>query len=212
MDYTKTVWHNYTLPAINQTNLNKIETALYNADQQLDTLNNSLGNLKVPGIISGFAGSTVPSGWLLCNGQEVSKTTYSKLYNVIGDLWGTATDTTKFKLPNCQGRILFGQNINDTTSFASMGQVGGALGAWKHTHSASQGQHRHQNRYYSSDWCGSGSRNIMHRGSYGSVFTTGSATPAVTIAANGSTNNQLGVDIANMPPYAVCQYIICTGN
>jgi len=43
---------------------------------------------------------TVPSGYLRAAGQEVSKVTYSDLYASIGDKYGTAVDTTKFKLPN----------------------------------------------------------------------------------------------------------------
>ena len=40
------------------------------------------------GTIKMFAGSVAPDGWLLCNGQAVSRTTYSKLFNVIGTTYG----------------------------------------------------------------------------------------------------------------------------
>lgn len=52
------------------------------------------------GTIVPFGGSTVPSGYLLCNGAEVLKTTYAELYTVIGDAFGTASDNTKFVLPD----------------------------------------------------------------------------------------------------------------
>ena len=52
------------------------------------------------GTISPFGGSVIPSGYLLCNGAEVLKTAYAELYAVIGDAFGTASDNTKFKLPD----------------------------------------------------------------------------------------------------------------
>lgn len=52
------------------------------------------------GTISPFGGSTIPSGYLLCNGAEVLKTAYAELYAVIGDAFGTASANTKFKLPD----------------------------------------------------------------------------------------------------------------
>lgn len=52
------------------------------------------------GTISPFGGSVIPSGYLLCNGAEVLKTAYAELYAVIGDAFGTASDNTKFVLPD----------------------------------------------------------------------------------------------------------------
>ena len=52
------------------------------------------------GTITPFGGSVIPSGYLLCNGAEVLKTAYAELYAVIGDAFGTASDNTKFKLPD----------------------------------------------------------------------------------------------------------------
>lgn len=52
------------------------------------------------GTISPFGGSVIPSGYLLCDGTEVLKTAYAELYAVIGDAFGTASDNTKFVLPD----------------------------------------------------------------------------------------------------------------
>ena len=60
------------------------------------------------GTISPFGGSAIPSGYLLCNGAEVLKTAYAELYAVIGDAFGTASDNTKFKLPDLRGRATMG--------------------------------------------------------------------------------------------------------
>lgn len=60
------------------------------------------------GTISPFGGSVIPSGYLLCNGAEVLKTAYAELYAVIGDAFGTASDNTKFKLPDLREAVPVG--------------------------------------------------------------------------------------------------------
>lgn len=48
---------------------------------------------SVPGMISEFAGSTVPTGWLLCDGSSVSRTTYPSLFSTLTLNKGTFTVT-----------------------------------------------------------------------------------------------------------------------
>ena len=91
-----------------------LDTPLTIGGVQQTTVEGALGALTgasegVPvGTISAYGGSAVPSGYLLCNGSEVSKTTYANLYAVIGDNFGTASDNTKFKLPDLRGRATMG--------------------------------------------------------------------------------------------------------
>jgi microcystin-dependent protein len=49
----------------------------------------------------------VPDGWLLCDGSQISKTTYSHLYDTIGAGYGTVNSTT-FALPDLGGRAIYG--------------------------------------------------------------------------------------------------------
>lgn len=56
-----------------------------------------------------YAGSTVPSGWLACDGSAVSRTTYAKLFNAIGTTWGDGDGSTTFNLPDLRGRSAVGQ-------------------------------------------------------------------------------------------------------
>ena len=60
------------------------------------------------GIIADFAGPTAPSGWMICDGRTVSRTTYSKLFAVIGTYWGSGDGSTTFRLPSTAGRSLLG--------------------------------------------------------------------------------------------------------
>ena len=49
-----------------------------------------------------------PVGWLFCNGQAVSRSTYSVLFGVIGSLYGAGNGTTTFNLPDLRGRVIAG--------------------------------------------------------------------------------------------------------
>lgn len=82
------------------------------------------------GVLSPFLGLTPPNGYLVCQGQLVSKTTYPELYAICGNLFGTATDT-HFYLPDLRGKTVVGYNSSDT----SMNTIGKLLGSATHIHS-----------------------------------------------------------------------------
>jgi microcystin-dependent protein len=44
--------------------------------------------------------TVAPPGYLLCDGSEVSRTTYSDLFAVIGVYFGVGDNSTTFNLPN----------------------------------------------------------------------------------------------------------------
>ena len=52
------------------------------------------------GTILAYGGATAPSGWFLCQGQAISRTTYSELFAVIGTSFGTGDGSTTFNLPD----------------------------------------------------------------------------------------------------------------
>jgi microcystin-dependent protein len=62
------------------------------------------------GSIMPFAGikDKIPTGWLLCNGDTISKEKYKRLYDVIGSSWGNGDGSTTFHLPKLQGMFLRG--------------------------------------------------------------------------------------------------------
>ena len=59
-----------------------------------------LTELMPTGAIISSASSTTPTGYLYCNGSAVSRTTYAKLFSVIGTTYGTGDGSTTFNLPN----------------------------------------------------------------------------------------------------------------
>lgn len=71
----------------------------------------SLAALLTPtGKVDYFAGSSAPTGYLLCDGSAVSRTTYADLYAVIGDTYGSGDGSTTFNLPDIRGRVIAGKD------------------------------------------------------------------------------------------------------
>lgn len=107
------------------------------------------GDIRSPaftGAVCFFAVSTVPTGWLECNGATISRTTYANLFSVIGVVWGAGDGSTTFKLPDLRGEFLRawdnGRGVDATRAFASA-QAAAML---DHTHSATTdagGDHNH---------------------------------------------------------------------
>lgn len=81
------------------------------------------------GAITQFSGNTAPTNWLFCNGQAVSRITYSELFGVIGTTYGEGDGSTTFNLPDFIGRVPVGIDTEDS-DFDVLGEIGGEK---KHT-------------------------------------------------------------------------------
>lgn len=81
------------------------------------------------GVITTFAGPTAPTGWLLCQGQALSTTTYATLFEALGGAgnggyrYGGSGGT--FNLPNLRGRVPVGLD-GSQGEFDNLGETGGA--------------------------------------------------------------------------------------
>lgn len=62
------------------------------------------------GLVSPYAGTAAPSGWLLCAGQNVSRTTYAALFTAISTTYGVGDGSTTFALPDLRGRVVAGKD------------------------------------------------------------------------------------------------------
>lgn len=70
--------------------------------------------LSVPiGTVIDYAGQTLPSGYLECDGSAVGRDEYPKLFAAIGTLWGSGDGSTTFNLPDLNGRACIGKGSRD---------------------------------------------------------------------------------------------------
>ena len=95
----------YTLSQNSVGGLNTSLTEKANTDFSNLSANASAMLFK-PGMVIPYAGTSAPSGWLLCDGSAISRTTYSALFSAIGTTYGVGDGSSTFNLPNFQGRYL----------------------------------------------------------------------------------------------------------
>ena len=71
------------------------------------------------GLIIPWTTASVPTGFLECNGSNVSRTTYADLFGVIGTTYGTGDGSTTFGLPDFQDNCCLSKS--PTKALASTG-------------------------------------------------------------------------------------------
>lgn len=71
------------------------------------------------GNIIAFTGSTIPEGYLECDGSEISRADYEDLFDVIGITYGSGDGSSTFNLPNLLGKVALG--VSGTYSAGSTG-------------------------------------------------------------------------------------------
>lgn len=90
----------------------------------------ALTSLVPPGTMIAYAGSSAPTGYLLCDGFAYSRSTYAALFAVIGTTYGSGDGSTTFNVPDCTGRVVAGKEATATRLTTAGGGVdGGTLGA-----------------------------------------------------------------------------------
>jgi microcystin-dependent protein len=116
------------------------------------------------GAVQAFAMTTVPGGWLECDGSNVSRTTYAVLFAAIGTTFGSGDGSTTFGLPDLRGEFVRGWDHGKGTD---SGRVHGST-----QNDAFQG-HKHTFPYSSELTGGGGGYNLQGSGS---TFATGGVT------------------------------------
>ena len=134
------------------------------------------------GIVAPFAGTSAPSGWLACNGANVSRVDYATLFAAIGTTWGVGDGSTTFTLPDLRGAFVRGSGTSalDPNSPRAVGSFQ-AEAYLNHSHTASQPAHNHS-------YTTPSGANTYNAGSGGTFSvpnsagaTTGNAQPAITV-------------------------------
>ena len=100
------------------------------------------------GTILMWAGSSssIPSGFLLCDGSAISRTTYAALYTIVGTTHGSGNGSTTFNIPDLRDRFVVGasNSTGDTTyPGVSPGATGGSADAILKSHTHNLQNHVH---------------------------------------------------------------------
>jgi microcystin-dependent protein len=88
------------------------------------------------GAITAYGAGSAPTGWLLCDGTAINRTTYATLFGIIGTTYGVGDGSTTFNIPNLQQRFPLGKAASGTG--ATLGGTGGAI---DHTHTSAAHTH-----------------------------------------------------------------------
>jgi microcystin-dependent protein len=145
-------------------------------------------------MVSPFAASAAPAGWMFCDGSSVSRSTYSGLFAAIGTTYGAGNGSTTFNVPDMRGRVPVGRDTGQS-EFNVLGETGGAT-----THTltvAEMPSHTHTN--------------------FGALIArgTGTAFRELTNSGNANSNATSGASGGNqahnnLQPYRVLNFIIKT--
>lgn len=155
------------------------------------------------GTINMWPTASAPTGYLLCAGSAVSRTTYAALFAVISTTFGVGDGTTTFNLPNYTNRMPYGTTIGATGGSADAIVV-------SHTHTATVTDPSHW--HYQPNSGGAGGTITAPGGQANtgnSAYTgySGTATAVTGISVANSTTGASGTN-ANLPPYLGINFII----
>jgi microcystin-dependent protein len=98
-----------------------VQTILYGIYQALGgSSGGGSGGSAITGEVKIWTTASAPTGYLLCDGTAVSRTTYANLFAVIGTTFGTGDDSTTFNVPDFRSRVPGGVNGVDFSSIGDM--------------------------------------------------------------------------------------------
>jgi microcystin-dependent protein len=177
------------------------------------------------GVLAMFVDTSPPSGWLLCDGSEVSRTTYADLFSIIGTDYGNGNGSTTFNLPDFRQRFPMGKAASGTG--ATLGDTGGAINhnhtVPNHVHTMPSHQHTVDIGSFSTSTDGSHTHNEVSGTSPGAAatgpydiqangnhsHTVNPPNSSTTIVDPGDTNAAgPGATGTNNPPFLVVTFII----
>ena len=140
------------------------------------------------GSVFSFATTTVPTGYLECNGAAVSRSTYASLFSAISTTWGVGDGSSTFNLPDLRGQFVRGWDnsagVDSGRSFASSQSDQNK----SHNHSINDSGHNHTAGNWGGSFGGGSGATVFRSdvsGTNGSIIQ--SATTGISIQNDGGT-------------------------
>lgn len=175
-------------------------------------------SLVPSGVVTDFAGSAIPSGWLLCDGSAVSRSTYANLFGAIGSTWGAGDGTSTFNVPDLQNKITRGSGASTVGSSGGSDSVVLTVAQLpSHNHPIVDPGHAHAITDPGHVHAATTATSINTTGTAtgsAAAGNTGSAVTGITVSSNvtGVTvgNTGSGDTVPTLPAYVTLQKIIKT--
>lgn len=167
-----------------------------------------------------YGGSAAPTGWLLCDGAAINRTTYASLFAAIGTAYGVGDGSTTFNVPDLRQRFPLGKAAAGTGN-----TLGGTGGAIDHTHTSAAHTHTlgSTNVAFAKLWTDSASSAEIKRVTGVTGWTSTHILSPVVTVGTASTSRTNAIELGgttdsttpaatgtNNPPYVVVNYIIRT--
>lgn len=138
------------------------------------------------GTLTAFAGATPPSGWLICDGSAISRTTYSTLFGVVGTTYGAGDGSTTFNLPDLRGRVPVGSAASGGhPDVSTLGNNDGVTAANRRP------KHRHTPHDHTVVATHSGGSPHIQGGGTDQVLNDQTLTTSTADGGSGNTNDSL---------------------
>lgn len=161
------------------------------------SLDYKIGINTPAGILVLSGRSTAPTGWLICDGSAISRTTYSALFSAIGTTFGSGDGSTTFNIPDLRDNFPVGKS-----GTKALGSTGGAASInIAHTHTGPSHKHTIGAVESTKRTTTDGSGDIYAD----SAHTHGGNTGA---SGTGATSSSLSSTQSILPPYIALNYII----
>lgn len=166
----------------------------------------SMTNMMPAGAVIPYALGIAPTGYILCDGREISRTSYGKLFSVIGTTFGPGDGSTTFNVPDMTNRCVMGAG-----GYHTLGVSGGRryvpieiANMPSHNHGVTDPGHTHS---YTNNRNDQGTDNVFGTETAADEqdlsATTGSSTTGITI---NNTGGDEPIDIT--PLHVALWYII----
>ena len=142
------------------------------------------------GTILPYGGASAPSGWFLCDGTAISRTTYAELFAVIGTAFGVGDGSTTFNLPDMREAVPKGAGLTGHTVGAHVDAVGLTLGEFlddrvqSHIHNVSTTPSSTGASNYAAEGDSSGTHQTIRTGYQTSDSRSGDTTEVKSVGVN----------------------------